>query len=54
MREQQESYENAKKMCCICKEQFEYNMVKIKNVLDLGSIVILQGNVEVLRTVYVI
>ena len=43
-KEQQESYENAR-ICCICKKKF-------KKMLEI--IVIIQGNIEVLRKAYVI
>ena len=43
-KEQQESYENAR-ICCICKKKF-------KKMLEI--IVIIQGNIAVLRKAYVI
>ena len=52
-REQQESYENAQ-ICYICKEEFENKYLKDENILKLQIIVIIQGNIDVLRTAYVI
>ena len=52
-KEQQESYENAK-ICYICKEKFENRYIKDKKYLKLEIIVIIQGNIEVLRIAYVI
>ena len=52
-KEQQESYENAK-ICYICKEKFENKYLKDKNIVKLEIIVIIQGNIEVLRIAYVI
>ena len=43
--EQQNSYQNS----TIC-----YNMLQIKNTVNLGTIVIIQENIEVLHIVYVI
>ena len=51
--EQQESYENSK-MCYDCKESLKINMLKIKNIIKLEIIIIIQVNIEVLLTVYVI
>ena len=50
---QQELYENAK-MCYICKETFEDNILMTENNLKLETIVTLQVNTEVLYIVYVI
>ena len=47
--EQQESYENAK-TCYICKKKFERKY--FKNIVKLEIIVIIQGNIEVLRIAY--
>ena len=38
----------------ICKEKFEINMLKIKNIVKLGIIVVIQGNREVLHIAYII
>ena len=51
--EHKESYENAK-ICYIFKENFEISIYKIKNILKLQIIVIIQENIEVLRIAYVI
>ena len=45
-KEQQESYKNAK----ICENKY----LKDKNTVKLEIIVIIQGNIEVLRIAYVI
>ena len=50
--EMQES-KNAK-IFYTCKEKFENNIWKIKNIVKLVIIVIIQGNIEVLRIAYVI
>ena len=52
-KEQQESNENTK-ICYICKEKFENKYLKDKNIVKLEIIVIIQGNIEVLRIAYVI
>ena len=52
-KEQQKSDENAK-IYYICKEKFESKCVKDKNVVKLKIIIIIQGNIEVLRIAYVI
>ena len=52
-REQQESYENAQ-ICYICKEEFENKYLKDENIVKLRIIVIIQGNIDVLRIAYVI
>ena len=52
IKEQQESHENAK-ICYICKEKFE-NIWKIKNIVKVNIIAIIQGSREMLRIVYVI
>ena len=49
-KEQQESYENAK-LCYICKEKFENKYLR-DEILEI--IVILQGNIEMVRIAYVI
>ena len=38
----------------ICKEKFEDKMLKLKNILKLVTIVIIQGNIEVLPIAYVV
>ena len=45
---QQKPDENAKN-CYICKEKFEDKHVKDENIVKLGTIVIIQGNIEVLH-----
>ena len=52
-KEQQESYENGK-ICYICKEKFENKYLKDKKIVKLEIIVIIQGNMEVLRIASVI
>ena len=52
--EQQESYENAK-TCYNCKKnQPKMNNWKIKDIIKLEIIVIVQENIEVLHIAYVI
>ena len=51
--EQQESYKNTK-VSYICKEKFENEYLKDRNIVKLEIIVIKQGNIEVLRIAYVI
>ena len=51
--EQQESYENAK-ICYICEGTFDNKYLKDKKVVKLEIIVIIQGNIEVLRIAYAI
>ena len=51
--EQQKSYQNVK-ICYICKERFEDKRAKDKSIVKLGTIVIMQGNIETLCTAYVI
>ena len=51
--EQQESYKNAK-ICYNANKNLKINMVKIKNFVKLGTIVIMQRNIEVLHIAYVI
>ena len=53
IKEQYESAENSK-ICCICKEILKKKMRKIKNVVKLEIIVIIQGNIEGLRIAYAI
>ena len=48
-KEQQESYENAKK-----KKKLKINISEIKNIVKLEIIVTIQGNIEGLRIAYVI
>ena len=52
-KEWEESYENAI-ICYIRKEKFENKYLKIKNIVKLEIIVIIQGNIEELRIAYVI
>ena len=54
--EQQKSYENAK-ICYICQEKFKDKHAKDKKYckfVNLGTTVIIQVNMEVLRIAYVI
>ena len=47
--EQQKSYKSAE-ICYICQEKFvKINELKIKNIVKLGTIVIIQVNIEVLH-----
>ena len=48
----QKSYENAK-ICYICDKDLRINMLKIKNIVMVGIIVIIQGNIEALQIAYV-
>ena len=50
---QKESYENAR-ICYICKEKFEDKHTKDKNLIKLGTIVIVQKNIERLHIACVI
>ena len=50
-KEQKESYEKAK-ACYTCEEKIEKNISKIKNIVKLETIVIIQGNIEVLGIAY--
>ena len=50
--EQQESYVNAK-ICCICKGMFP-DKLKMKKIVKLGTIFIIQENIEMLRIAYVV
>ena len=52
-KELQKSYQNAKN-CYICKEKLRDKYAKEKNMVKLGIIVIIQGNIEMLRIAYVI
>ena len=52
-KQQQESYEIAK-ICYICKKTIENKYMKDKKYRKLKIIVIIQGNVKVLRIAYVI
>ena len=47
-KEHQKSYKNAKK-CYVCKEK-----LKIKNIVKLGTILIIPVNIEVLHIAYAI
>ena len=51
-KEQQESYGSAK-ICYICKDKFEDKYDKDKRYRNLETIVIMQGNAEVLNIAYV-
>ena len=53
IKEQQESYGNAK-ICYICKKNLNINIWKIKNIVKLEIIVIIQGNIKVLCIAYAI
>ena len=52
-KEQQESYENAN-ICYIYKEKLKINILKIKNIVKLEIIAIIQENTEVLCIAYII
>ena len=52
-KELQESYENAK-IFYICQKNVKRNIGKIKNIVKLEIIVILQGNIEMPHIAYVI
>ena len=52
-KEQQESYQNAKAVVFVKKNQ-KINIWKMKNIVRLEIIVITQENIEVLRIAYVI
>ena len=47
------SYLNPK-ICYICKTKFEDKSAKDKNIVKLGTIVIMQWNIEMLHIAYVI
>ena len=51
-KEQQESYTNAK-ICYICKKNLKIHIKKTKKIIKLEIIVIIQGDIEVLRIAYV-
>ena len=51
IKEQHQSYKNGK-VCYICKEKLKINMCKIKNIVKLEIIVIIQGNIEILHIAY--
>ena len=51
--EQQKSYENIKSWY-IYKEKFEDKHAKDENTVNLETIVIMQGSIEVMHTAYVI
>ena len=42
------------KSATFVKKNLKINMLKIKNIVKLGTIFIIQENIEVLRIVYVI
>ena len=50
---QSNSYKNAK-ACCISKNNVNINMLKIKTIENLGTIVIITDNIELLHVPYVI
>ena len=50
---QQKSCQNAKIVVFI-KKNLKIDMLKIKNILKLGTIAIILGNIEVLRIAYII
>ena len=52
-KEQQKSYENAKK-CYICKEKLKIKNTEDKSIVKLGTIVIIPVNIEVLHIAYAI
>ena len=52
-KELQKSYENAK-ICYICKKKLKINICKIKNIVKLEILVIIQEDIEVLHIAYVI
>ena len=45
---------NIQKFCYICKEKIEDKYVKDKNIAKLEIIVIIQGNIKVLRIAYIV
>ena len=51
--EQQKSYQIAKNVIFVMKN-LKINMLQIKNIVKLGTIVIIQENIEVLHIAYVI
>ena len=51
--EQQKSYQNAK-ICYVCKKKLKINMLKIKNIVKLATMLIIQVNIEVLNIAYII
>ena len=44
--EKQKSYQ-IEKICYICKEKVKENMLKITIIVNIGTIVIIQGNIDV-------
>ena len=42
------------KFVLFVKKTLSINMLKIKNIVNLGTIVIIQGNIEMLHIAYVI
>ena len=52
-KEQQESYENVK-TCYVFIGKFEDKYAKNMNIINLETIVIIQGNIEVLQIEYLI
>ena len=53
IKEQQKSYEN-EKIAMFVKKSLKVNIVKIKFIINLGVIVIIQVNIEVLYIAHVI
>ena len=53
IKEEYESYKNAK-ICYICKEKLENKYLKNKKYRKVVIIVVIQGNIEVIRREYVI
>ena len=51
--EQRKRYQYSK-ICYICKKRFEDKHAKGKNIVKLGTIVIIQENIDVLHIFYVI
>ena len=51
---QQKTYEIKKKIVIFVKKDLNIKMLKIKNIVKLGAIIIIQGNREVLHIAYVI
>ena len=51
---QKESYEKMQKSAIFVKKNLKINLQKIKNFVKLGTIVIIQENIEVLHIEHVI
>ena len=52
-KKQQEPYENGKKSVIFVKKNLKINMWKIKNIVKLEIVAIIQGIIEVLCIAYV-